>query len=201
MTEFPWGEELPTIPCSEVELAALQERDIPALLEIFGDPEVMRFWSSPPLQDERAAKALLDDILESFRARRLFQWGVRKRGNPSVVGTCTLYNWDRAHRRAEIGFAVARREWGRGIASQATAGRIEFAFETLKLHRLEADVDPRNSKSLRVLERHGFQREGLLRERYHQAGEVQDAVLLGLLSREWTVRVEQQSLGATHDTG
>jgi RimJ/RimL family protein N-acetyltransferase len=185
MTAFAWAEELPVISGKAIELGPLRDEDIPALFAIFGDPEVTRFWSSPPLRDERAARALFDDIRESFRARRLFQWGIRRPGDPRVLGTCTLFNLDRAHRRAEIGFAVDRREWGKGIASRATAALIQFAFETLDLHRLEADADPKNVASLRVLERHGFKREGYLRERYHQGGEVQDAVFLGLLSREW----------------
>jgi RimJ/RimL family protein N-acetyltransferase len=62
---------------------------------------------------------------------------------------------------------------------------MRHAFETLDLHRLEADVDPENTASLRVLERNGFRREGHLRERYTQDGRWHDAVLLGLLRREW----------------
>ena len=63
---------------------------------------------------------------------------------------------------------------------------MQFAFEELGLHRVEADVDPRNARSLRLLERLGFQQEGLLRERYHVSGEIQDAALLGLLRTDWS---------------
>lgn len=183
---YEWNDELPTIASEDVELGWLTENDVDALLEIFGDAEVVRYWSSPKLEDETAARALLADIHASFRARRLFQWGVRRRGSTAVIGTCTLLNIDAQHRRAEIGFAVARREWRKGVAAMATGGLISFAFERLGLHRLEADTDPRNHGSLRVLERHGFQREGYQRERYHQGGEVQDAVVLGLLRKEWS---------------
>jgi [ribosomal protein S5]-alanine N-acetyltransferase len=58
---------------------------------------------------------------------------------------------------------------------------IDHAFEDLKLHRIEADVDPRNTASLRLLERLGFRREGHLRERYFKDGEIQDSVMFGLL--------------------
>ncbi|MGZ5443472.1 MAG: GNAT family N-acetyltransferase [Thermoanaerobaculia bacterium] len=61
---------------------------------------------------------------------------------------------------------------------------MRFAFQTLGLHRLEADVDPRNTASIRCLERLGFRREGYARERYHLGGEVQDAVLYGLLRKD-----------------
>ena len=69
--------------------------------------------------------------------------------------------------------------------SEALATLLDFAFGTLKLRRLEADVDPRNENSLRILGRLGFRREGLLRERWNVNGEIQDSVFLGLLACEW----------------
>jgi RimJ/RimL family protein N-acetyltransferase len=73
---------------------------------------------------------------------------------------------------------------------------VLFAFEVLGLHRLVADVDPRNTPSVRLLEWLGFQREGYLREHYFQSGEIQDAVLYGLLEREATKRLSE----IAHDT-
>ena len=102
-----------------------------------------------------------------------------------MVGTCTLAQLSPEHRRAEVGYALARAVWGRGYLAEVLPALLTFAFDTLDLHRVEADVDPRNAPSIRALERLGFRREGHLRERYHVAGEVQDAVLYGLLRREW----------------
>jgi ribosomal-protein-alanine N-acetyltransferase len=68
---------------------------------------------------------------------------------------------------------------------EALAVLIDYAFRSLKLRRLEADVDPANASSLRVLERMGFLREGLLRERWNVGGVIADSVMLGLLAREW----------------
>ena len=61
---------------------------------------------------------------------------------------------------------------------------FEHTRDQMQLRRIEADVDPRNGASLRLVERLGFQREGYARERWLVAGELQDAVLLGLLLRE-----------------
>jgi RimJ/RimL family protein N-acetyltransferase len=68
---------------------------------------------------------------------------------------------------------------------EAIAALLDLAFGRLGLNRIEADVDPRNERSLAVLERLGFRREGLLRERHIVAGEIQDSVMLGLLARQW----------------
>ncbi|MGL6162488.1 GNAT family N-acetyltransferase [Microbulbifer sp.] len=103
----------------------------------------------------------------------------------AIVGTCTLAGIDRHNRHADIGFALGREYWGRGLMLQALPAVIEFAFNRLKLHRIGADADPRNVASIRVLEKLDFQREGLLRECYFHMGEVQDALLFSLLRRDW----------------
>jgi len=103
----------------------------------------------------------------------------------AVIGTCTLARLDATHGIAEVGFALARDSWRRGYMKEALPLLVDFAFSRLGLRRLEADVDPRNVASLRLLERLGFRREGLLRERYCMNAELQDAVLLALLGRDW----------------
>lgn len=182
---LPGADRLPTIETARLRLRWLVPEDAPALLAVFGDPAVCRYWSRPPLADLAEGAALRQEIAELFAERSLFQWGIAERDGDAVIGTCTLAALSAEHRRAELGFALARGAWGRGYASEAVAALLSFAFDALALHRVEADVDPRNGASIRVLERMGFQREGCQRERYHLAGEVQDALLYGLLRREW----------------
>ena len=186
VTVFEWGHELPRLRGHNVDLRALADSDAPAILATFGDRDVMEFWSSPPLADLAAATALIGDIRTSFMQRRFFQWGIVFRETGDVVGTCTLFNVELEHRRAEIGFALRRAVWGKGLARDAVEALIRFAFMTMELHRLEADTDPRNQRSLKLLERQGFRREGYLRERWHHLGRVDDAISLGLLRREWS---------------
>ena len=140
----------------------------------------------PPLKSVDDAAALVWSIQEGYQTRQLFQWGVRKRDSGKLVGTCTLLHMDRANRRSELGFALGREHWGQGLAREAVATLIDWSFHKLGLHRLEADVDPRNERSPRLLERLGFQCEGYLRERHHQGTEVQDTVMLGLLEQDWS---------------
>jgi RimJ/RimL family protein N-acetyltransferase len=169
----------------------LTEADVSALFAIFGDPEVTRYWGFAALPDATAAAALLTDIHAQFRAGTLFQWGVES-AEGELVGTCTLARLDPANRRAELGFALGRSFWGRGYMTAALPAVIEFAFSRLGLHRLYADTDPRNTPSIRALERQGFRREGVLREHYLVQGEPQDAVVYGLLRSEWHIRSRKE---------
>ena len=191
---FAGADHLPTIPTPRLRLRWLTAGDVPALAAIFGDPAVCRYWSRPPLRDPAEARALHDEIVRGFADRTLLQWGIAERETDAVVGTCTLASLSTEHRRAEVGFALARATWGRGYVAEALPALLGVAFGTLDLHRLEADVDPRNGASIRALERVGFEREGYLRERYHLQGELQDPVLYGLLRLDWEAR---RSAGAT----
>lgn len=181
-------DRLPTITAARVTLRWLTDGDVPALYETFSDPEAMRYWSSPPLSGLDAAASLLAEIRSHFAAGTLYQWGIALRDSDQVIGTCTLAAVSVPHRRAELGFALSRSQWGRGYASEAIAAIIQFAFTALELHRLEADADPRNGRSIKCLEEAGFVREGYARERYHLNGEIQDAVLYGLLARDARLR-------------
>ncbi|HVS13121.1 MAG TPA: GNAT family protein, partial [Thermoanaerobaculia bacterium] len=143
------------------------------------------FMGIPLLHSDELVQQLLQDIASGIDRNDLLQWGVTLPDSDTLVGTCTLAHVDWSNERAEIGFALAPSHWGKGVMSAALPLLLDHAFTTLALNRLEADVDPRNYRSLRLLERLGFRREGLLRERHLVAGERQDAMLLGLLAADW----------------
>jgi ribosomal-protein-alanine N-acetyltransferase len=178
------GPTLPTLAAERVVLRWLSDADVPALYRIFSDPAVMRYWSHEPFTELADAADYLEQIGQCFAEKSLFQWGVALKETDEVIGTCTLSSVTPRHGRAEIGYALARAHWGRGYMSEALPALLRFAFGTLGLNRIEADVDPRNAASLKSLERLGFRREGYQRERYRVNGEVQDSVLFGLLRSE-----------------
>ena len=142
-------DRLPTIPALRVVLRHLTEDDVDALFAIFSNPEVMRYWSTLPMTDRSEALDLLEHVHGSFRRGTLFQWGVARRGDDLVIGTCTLFNFETDNRRAEIGYALGREHWGQGYMREALEALLGYAFGELDLQRLEADVDPRNSSSIR----------------------------------------------------
>lgn len=191
---LPGAARLPTLDAGPVRLRPVAPADAPDLLAVFGDPVVCRYWSRPPIPDLATARALQREIDALFAARTLFQWAIAEQASDRLIGTCTLADLSTAHRRAALGYALGRAAWGRGHATGALRALLAFAFDALGLHRLEADVDPRNAASIRVLERLGFRHEGHLRERWHLQGEVQDAVLYGLLAREWREAADARKL-------
>ena len=169
-------------------IRCLGEADIPAFFDIFSNPEVMRYWSCPPLTEIARAEELVNEILDGYRTGRSLQVGIQRSSDRVLIGTCTLLHFNHQCRRAEIGYALGKPYWGKGFMGEALQSFIDYAFVTLDLRRLEADIDPRNAASAKTLERLGFQKEGLLRERWVVDGEISDTSFYGLLKSDWMQR-------------
>ena len=177
--------QLVTITTPRLRLRAIRPDDVADFYAVYSNPEVMRYWSTPPLANREAASKLIDEIQEGFSQRQLLKWGIALLSDDTLIGSVTIFHPDFTHRRAEIGYALGRPYWGQGYMQETLKALINYAFGDLNFHRLEADVDPRNEASVRTLERLGFQREGYLRERWQVNGEIQDAFFYGLLKPDW----------------
>lgn len=184
---MPWPEAMPTLAAARIVLRPLDITDTDNLYAVFSHPQAMRYWSSPPMTEPAQAAAYIEQIRRWFRSRGGLQWGIARHDDDRVIGTVTLCAFMPEHCRGEVGFILCPDLWGQGLAGEAVARALRYAFDDLNLERIEADVDPRNSPSQRLLERLGFQHEGLMRERWRVAGEIQDGLMLGLLRREFKV--------------
>ncbi len=174
-----------TLLTPRLRLRPLRVGDAEALWAIFGHPEVARYWSTPPWPDDtRGHEMIAGDIADLPHGRHLRLALEPLDGGP-LIGTCSLFEFDAQSRRCQIGYALARSAWGRGLMHEALTALVGHAFGPLGMRRIEADIDPRNSASARALERLGFQREGLLRERWQVGDEISDTAFYGLLAREW----------------
>lgn len=166
-------------------LRPLRDADAAPLHALFSDPEVVRFWKSGPWSSAAEASAAIRADRDAMRAGTRLRLGVVRLADDALVGTCMLFHVEWPSLRAELGYLLARSAWGRGYGTEAVGALLRHAFGTLGLRRIEADVDPRNDASARLLERFGFVREGLLRERWLLPEGPSDGVAYGLLRREW----------------
>jgi ribosomal-protein-alanine N-acetyltransferase len=131
------------------------------------------------------AENFIKETQKGFQNESLLEWGVFEKEFGVLIGTCAYADWNKEHKRAEIGFALRRDKWGKGFMNELLSEFIPFGFNEIDLNRIEADVDPRNKAAIKLLEKFNFKKEGYLRERYHQDGEIQDTVFYGLLKREY----------------
>lgn len=175
---------VPSLDGDGFRLRALRAGDADALFALHSDPRVMRYWSQPPWIERRQADERIAQLASDRVRSGSFAWALTLADDDRLIGSASLFALNREHRRAEIGYALAPGHWGRGLATRMMQTVVDFAFGPLDLARLEADIDPRNEPSCRLVERLGFAREGLLRQRWRVGDEVTDSAIYGLLRGE-----------------
>ena len=172
----------------DLRLRPSNPTDAEGMFAMLSDTQSMKYWSDKPIKDLSAAVEVLNKDLESDAQDNSMCWAITLNGQDKMIGKCILFQFDKANQRAEIGYILNRQYWRQGLMHQALEAVIDFAFNTLELHRIEADVDTENASSIGILEKLGFRREGLFRERWFVYDEWQDSVMLGLLKQEWLAR-------------
>lgn len=175
----------PRIDTERLVIRLVTEADLPALLEINADDQVTRFLPYPSWKDMDDARAWFDRAAARHAAGEARQFVIVLRDTGRVIGSCLLFHFEESSGRAEVGYLLARPHWGAGYMVEAMTAFVAFAFEQVGLRRLEAEIDPRNTASARLLERLGFVREGLLRQRWNVKDEITDSGLYGLLRADW----------------
>jgi ribosomal-protein-alanine N-acetyltransferase len=177
----------PTLQTERLLLRELSPADAPALFAIHGDAQAMRWFGSDPLQSLAEAERLVE-VFAGWR--RLpnpgTRWGLERRADGVLVGTCGLFNWNRVWQRCTLGYELARGAQGKGLMREALRTVLAWGFSDagMGLNRIEAMIHPHNKPSLRVAEGLGFRREGLLREVAFWGGRHEDLEMHALLKRE-----------------
>ena len=177
------------IETERVLIREVEAQDMDALFAIHNDAGVTRYIPHMYWPTREKADAWYARLLDRRAQKSAIQCVVVRRATSeapeAVMGTALLFNFEEASGLAEFGYLLGAQFWGRGYIQEALPAFIDCAFKEVGLRRLEAAVDSRNAASNKLAERLGFVREGVLRERWLAAGELQDVHLYGLLKRDW----------------
>lgn len=176
----------PVLYTARLILRELRPADAGALVELFSAPEVLRFLNQEPTDTLSKAGALIDWLNGFYARHEAVQWVMIDRTGGHFIGTCGNVGWDKANRRADIGYHVLPRFWRLGYATEACHAIVTWSFEHFDLHRLQADCTVGNIGSERVLRKVGFQLEGVWRESCWEHGRFVDVKQFGLLRRDYT---------------
>jgi [ribosomal protein S5]-alanine N-acetyltransferase len=179
-----WRKGLPTLTAGNVSLRELRAADAPALFAALTSDQVSRFISPPPA------------TVEGFE--RFIAWTIRQRQNgqyvcfavvtpdsDTAIGIFQVRSLEPAFGTAEWGFALASEFWGTGIFVEGSKLVIDFAFNVLGVHRLEARAALQNGRGNGALRKLGAVQEGVLRRSFARNGEYMDQALWTILRDEW----------------
>ncbi len=164
--------------------------DLNALFSVNGDEEVVRYTPQSPWLTPADGEAWYSRVSANHESGAALQFVIVLRDGAGPIGTVVLFHFNEPVGSGEVGYSLLREHWGKGLMTEALAAFVEFAFTTCGLRRLEAQLDPRNVASARVLEKIGFIREGHQRRNYFAKGELSDTGLYGLLREDPRPREE-----------
>lgn len=148
------------IETERLVIRAFATDDRAALAALYADPEVMRYIPYGVLDDDG-----LERVLEKYarveEEHGFTFWAIVERATGSFLGDAGFGVYEETG-EPEVGYSLARSAWGRGFASEAAAACLAAAFEHLDARRIVAVVDAENAASVRVAERIGMERQGLI---------------------------------------
>lgn len=165
-------------------LRRVNNNDCKEILSLRSNPETMKYIPRPLLKNEEDA---LDHILmieTKIQNNEGINWAITLKGNPKLIGVIGHYRIQLENYRAEIGYMILPEFNGLGIVTEAVKEVVKYGFEIMKLHSIEAVIDPDNVASACVLKKNGFVKEAHLKENEFHDGRFYDSVIYSLLNKE-----------------
>ena len=141
-----------------LSLVALTVEHAPAILELAGDPEICSKMNWFPHANLADARHFVARALVGYAQGKHYEWGIVRRSDQVLIGTCNLGAWDPRAGSRSLGYAVSRACWQHGYATEAVAYVIRFGFVQLGLSAIDAYIFCENTASRRVAEKLGMQR-------------------------------------------
>lgn len=166
-----------------VALTPLMVRDVPILFRWINERDQVRFNGPYRPVTEREHAAWFEEIQKQRRDTVIF--GIRLLSSGRLIGSCQLHSISPVHRSAELQIRIGEaKERGRGYGTEAVRLLLDFGFRDLNLHRIHLHVWATNEVALKMYERLGFVREGVLRRAAYIDGDYLDVVVMGILLEE-----------------
>lgn len=168
-------------------LRKTEERDTRDLFELYSEEEVLKYTQLLPFSAEDEAWHEMNWHMEIFTQQIGIRWLIEEKRSGKVIGTCGFLHYLKEYSRTEIGYDLAPSYWRRGIMSEVAAPILAFGFNSMKLNRIEAKVDPANVASIGLLTKLGFKQAGELREYETEEGNSIELFVFSMLRKEFSV--------------
>lgn len=172
----------PTLATERLTLRQVVPADANQLLRLRSDKKVMQYLDRPPLQSEEEALSLIERITKDLCNNDGITWAIALKNDPAMIGTIGFWRLIKENYRGEIGYMILPDYHGKGLMQEAMVAALRYAFDTIRFHSIEANVNPANTASIKILERNQFIREAYHRENYYYDGKFLDSAIYSLLT-------------------
>lgn len=172
----------PVLKTNRLLLRQLEPADVNEVFIMRTDDRAMEYIDRAKCKSTEEALAFIEMLNRLENNNESITWGITFQGQKNIVGTICIWHIDVDNYRAEVGYTMLPDYFGKGIMQESLAKVLEYAFQQLKLHSVEARVNPGNSASIKLLERSGFVREAYFKEHYLYEGKFKDTVVYSILT-------------------
>lgn len=173
----------PDLETPRLYLRKINESDIKDLFMMRSNPDIMRYIPRPLAQKEEDVLELIDRVNEGIKKNESINWAMALKENDQLIGTIGYVRSKPEHHRAEVGYMLNSSFHSKGYTFEALNEVIEYGFIQMKLHSIEAIIDPRNKASERLLHKCNFKKEAHLKENVFWNNEYCDSVYYTLLNQ------------------
>ncbi len=181
----PNFDPFPVLKSERLILRRIVEEDVYQIFRMRSDLDVMKYVGKDPAKSLEDAMDLVHKTSESLENKSGISWAITLKEEPDqLIGIIGIWRLIREHFRGELGYSLLPEYWRKGIAGEALAEVLEYGFEKIGLHSVEAHIHPNNKASAALLERIGFTREGWFKECFYFNGVFEDTVVYSLLTRK-----------------
>ena len=174
-------EEFPLLTTSRLLLREIQLQDAKQIFAMRANGRVNQFIARTAMQEPQEAESLVERVKNAFEQQQGIGWAGILRDSNEIIGTCGFNSIDYYNLRAEIGGELSVNYWGKNIALEAVGAIVQFGFETLGLHSIEAKVAPDNRGAIYLLEQIGFVKEAHFKDRIYFGETFHDLAIYSML--------------------
>ncbi len=173
----------PNLKTERLILRRLDKSDVNELFTLRRNPETMKYIPRPLAKNVNDALEHIAKIDEGIDTNQGINWAICLKTNNKFIGIIGHYRIQKENYRAEIGYMLLPEFHGQGIITEAIQEALNYGFDVMNLHSIEAVIDPRNGASERVLQKNGFVKEAHLLENEFYDGTFLDTVIYSLLKK------------------
>ncbi len=172
----------PEIQTERLLLRMMTTNDAEEILYLRSNDDVMKYIDRERTKSIEDAKSFLDKIDASLNSNNGIMWGITLKENPGkLIGNIGYWRLIKEHYRAEVGYMLHPSFWKKGIMKEALLRVIDFAFDEMNLHSIEANINPGNTASAMLLESTGFIKEAYFKEDFFFNGAFHDTIIYSRL--------------------
>jgi ribosomal-protein-alanine N-acetyltransferase len=182
MLEFNFS-PFPIVETERLLLRRITNDDVDEVFELRSNPETMKYIPRPLVKNTEDALDHIAMIEDKIVTNVGINWGITLKHSPKLLGIIGYYRMQPENHRAEIGYILLPEYHGKGIIPEALNRLIRYGFDDLKLHSIEAVIDPENFASEKVLQKCGFTKEAHFKESEFYEGRFLDKVIYSLLDK------------------